>query len=87
MQFTAEGYGRASAEDDPRGQFRLISPGFFAALGLPIVAGRDFNDLDRRDGESVAIISQSVARRMFPTQEVAQSTHHLDRSRAEVHRS
>ena len=70
MQFTAEGYARGSAEEDPRGHFRLISPGFFAALGLPIVAGRDFNELDRRDGESVAVISQSVARRMFPTQEV-----------------
>ncbi len=70
LQFTAEGYGRTSAEDDPRGQFRMISPGFFGALGLPIVAGRDFNNLDRRDGEPVVIISQSVARRMFPTQEV-----------------
>lgn len=70
LQFTAEGYTRAAAEDDPRGHFRLISPGFFAALGLPIMEGRDFNDLDRRDGESVVIISQSVARRMFPTQGV-----------------
>jgi predicted permease len=70
LQFTAEGYRRDSAEEDPRGHFRLISPGFFAALKLPIVAGRDFNDLDRRDGDPVAIISQSVAHRMFPTQEV-----------------
>ena len=66
LQFTAEGYPRGSAEDDPRGQFRIVSPGFFASLGVPLVAGRDFNDLDRKGSELVAIISQSVAERMFP---------------------
>jgi putative ABC transport system permease protein len=69
IQFTAEGYARATAEDDPRGQFRIISPGFFAALGVPILAGRDFNDLDRQGSEPVTIVSQSVVRRMFPNQE------------------
>ena len=69
MQFTAEGYSRGTAEDDPRGQFRIVSPGFFAALGVPMIAGRDFNDLDRKDGEPVAIVSQTVAQRMFPNME------------------
>jgi putative ABC transport system permease protein len=69
LQFTAEGYNRATAEDDPRAQFRIVSPGFFAALGVPLTAGRDFNELDRKDNEPVAIISQSVARRMFPHRE------------------
>jgi putative ABC transport system permease protein len=69
FQFTAEGYVRATAEDDPRGQFRTVSPGFFASLGVPMIAGRDFNELDRKGSEPVTIISQSVARRMFPTQE------------------
>src|SRR5579884_3099800 len=66
LQFTAEGFTRSSVEDDPRGQFRIVSPGFFAALGVPMIEGRDFNDLDRKDTEPVAIISQSVAERMFP---------------------
>jgi predicted permease len=69
FQFTAEGYARATPEDDPRGQFRIVSPGFFAALGVPMIAGRDFNDLDRKDSEPVTIISESVARRMFPNRE------------------
>jgi putative ABC transport system permease protein len=69
FQFTVEGYVRPTADDDPRGQFRVVSPGFFASLGVPMIAGRDFNDLDRKDGEPVTIISQSVARRMFPNQE------------------
>jgi hypothetical protein len=69
FQFTAEGSVRATAEDDPRGQFRIVSPGFFAALGVPLIAGRDFNDLDRKGSEPVTIVSQSVTRPMFPNQE------------------
>ena len=52
--------------DDPRAQFRSVSPGFFAALGVPIVAGRDFNDDDRLGSEPVVIISASVAQQLFP---------------------
>jgi hypothetical protein len=48
---------------------RMISPGFFAALGAPLIAGRDFTELDRRGAEPVAIVSQSLARRMFPNQD------------------
>jgi putative ABC transport system permease protein len=69
LQFTAEGQVRGSGEEDPRAQFRAVSPGYFATLGIPIVAGRDFNESDRKDGEHVVIISQSVAQRMFPNQD------------------
>ncbi len=67
FQFSAEGHVRANGEEDPHAQFRTISPGFFAALGVPLIEGRDFNDSDRRDSEKVVIVSQSVALRMFPT--------------------
>jgi putative ABC transport system permease protein len=67
FQFSAEGHVRANGEEDPHAQFRTISPGFFAALGVPIIEGRDFNDLDRKDSEKVVIVSQSVALRMFPS--------------------
>jgi putative ABC transport system permease protein len=67
--FTGEGHVKGSHEEDPLAQFRAVSPGFFAALGVPIIEGRDFNDDDRRGGEPVVIISQSVAQRMFPGQD------------------
>ena len=69
FQFSAEGYVKANGEEDPRARFRTVSPGFFSALGVPIVAGRDFNEADRRDAEPVVIVSQSLAQRMFPTQD------------------
>jgi predicted permease len=65
FQFTVEGYAKANGEEDPRARFRTVSPGFFAALGVPILAGRDFSDADRHGAEPVVIISQSLARRMF----------------------
>jgi putative ABC transport system permease protein len=65
-QFMVEGYRKANGEEDPRAQFRTVSPGFFSALGVRMIAGRDFNDGDRRDGERVVIVSQSLAARMFP---------------------
>ena len=68
-QFSAEGYAKANGEEDPRARFRTVSPGFFGALGVPIVAGRDFTDSDRRDAEKVVIVSRSLAQRMFPTQD------------------
>ena len=67
FQFSAEGYAKAGGEEDPRARFRTVSPGFFPALGVPIISGRDFSDADRIDGESVVIVSQSLAQRMFPT--------------------
>ncbi|HEU4927200.1 MAG TPA: ADOP family duplicated permease [Vicinamibacterales bacterium] len=65
-QFMVEGYRKANGEEDPRAQFRTVSPGFFSALGVRMIAGRDFSDADRRDGERVVIVSQSLAARMFP---------------------
>jgi putative ABC transport system permease protein len=68
-QFSAEGYAKADGEDDPRASFRTVSPEFFKSLGVPIIAGRDFNADDLADSEKVVIISESVARRMFNNQD------------------
>jgi len=65
FQFSVEGYSKADGEEDPRARFRSVSSGFFAAVGVPLLAGRDFTDADRRDAEKVVIVSESVARRMF----------------------
>jgi putative ABC transport system permease protein len=65
LRFTAEGYTPARGEEDPRGRLRIVAPGFFAVLGVPMLAGRDFTAHDRSDSEPVVIVSQSVAQRMF----------------------
>jgi putative ABC transport system permease protein len=68
FQFSVEGRARENGADDPRARFRSVSPGFFAALGIPLIDGRDFTDEDRNGGERVVIISASIAQQLFPNQ-------------------
>src|SRR5712692_10515362 len=68
LQFSADGHVHTPNED-PRAQLRVISAGFFAALGVPILGGRDFNELDGQSKEPVAIVSETLAKRMFPNQD------------------
>jgi putative ABC transport system permease protein len=67
LQFSGDGH--VHGKDDPRALSRTVSPGFFSALGVPIIAGRDFNALDDQTREPVAIISATLAQQMFPGQD------------------
>ena len=75
FQFAVDGHVPAPGEEHPRALVRIITPGFFATLGLPLIEGRDFNEADRDGAEPVTIISQSVARRIFPNGDAL--NHHL----------
>lgn len=69
FSFVIEGAPREDGHEDPRARFRSVSPGFFQTLGVPILQGRDFDDRDRDGAERVVIISQSIAKRLFPGQD------------------
>jgi predicted permease len=45
-----------------------VTPGYFPALGIPLLAGRDFNDHDRSDSLRVAVINDQMARQYFAGQ-------------------
>jgi predicted permease len=64
LQFSGDGH--THGKNDPHAMWRTISPGFFATLGVPILEGRDFNSLDDQNREPVAIVSETLAQRMFP---------------------
>lgn len=64
--FAVEGHTPADGEENPRGRLRIVTPGFFATLGVPLKAGRDFTDEDRAGGQLVVVVSQSLAQRLFP---------------------
>ncbi|MGH9935553.1 MAG: ABC transporter permease, partial [Blastocatellia bacterium] len=46
----------------------VISPNYFATIGIPLTSGRDFNESDLRSSSRVVIINESLARRAFPGQ-------------------
>lgn len=65
LQFGVDGRVPAPSEEHPQATLRVVTPGFFATLGLPVLEGRDFTDADRDGSERVAIISQSFAQKIF----------------------
>ena len=50
--------------------FRRIQPGYFGTLGIPVIAGRDFNANDSA-GELVVIVNQGLARRFWASADAA----------------
>jgi predicted permease len=64
--FTIDGRVPPAGQEAFRAERATVDGGFFDAAGMAIVAGRTFNDGDRRDGQPVAVISQAMARRNWP---------------------
>jgi putative ABC transport system permease protein len=73
FQFAAQGAKRADGQDF-RAKFRVVSPGFFDTFGVPFQDGRDFNDRDKDGSERVVIISQSLAKMLYPGQDAVNHT-------------
>lgn len=65
------GYGVLRIADDPEMEgaaatYRVVSDGYFAALGLPLQAGRDFGPQDAPGSARVAVVSRAMAERYWP---------------------
>ena len=48
--------------------WNVVTPGYFATMGIPIVRGRDFAESDRAGAGDVAIVNESFAEAMYPDQ-------------------
>ena len=53
----------------PYADFSLASPNYFSTIGMRLLRGRDFNDADLYERPFVVIISESVARQVFPNED------------------
>jgi putative ABC transport system permease protein len=70
----------AAADEFHWAENSLVSPGYFSAMGIPILRGRDFNAQDRRDTPLVAVIDEALARQYFPGRDaIGQRFHWGDR--------
>ncbi|HKG94015.1 MAG TPA: FtsX-like permease family protein, partial [Gemmatimonadaceae bacterium] len=63
--FVAEGKPVAPGER-PTAALNIISPGYFATLGIPMLDGRDLVRTDDASSPEVVIVSQSLARQLWP---------------------
>jgi putative ABC transport system permease protein len=62
--------GQEGATDRPNANLRVVTAGYFDAIGVRLLRGRPFNDADTQQTEAVAIINQTMARLVWPTQDV-----------------
>ncbi|HEV2424402.1 MAG TPA: ABC transporter permease [Terriglobia bacterium] len=61
-----EGHPAPTRESVPIVSFAQVTPGYFRAMGIPLLQGRDFNDADNTSqSPKVAIINATLARRFF----------------------
>jgi predicted permease len=56
----------AAADDYHFAENSLVGPGYFRAMGIPLLRGRDFTEQDRNDATNVAIVSETLAKQYFP---------------------
>ncbi|HET9790669.1 MAG TPA: ABC transporter permease, partial [Candidatus Angelobacter sp.] len=64
-----EGTTIASVDRMPTAAFLMAGPGYFHALGIPLLRGRSFNADDQADTPGVAVINEELARQIFSGQD------------------
>jgi putative ABC transport system permease protein len=63
--FAVGGRPAPATEQRPLGVLRSVTPGYFRAMGIPLVAGRGFADSDTKPAAPVIVVNQTLARRYW----------------------
>jgi putative ABC transport system permease protein len=62
--------GRSYAEgQEPSVQYHIVSAGYFETMGIPLRAGRSLRATDRAGSPHVAVISEALARKLWPDED------------------
>src|SRR5581483_6291711 len=56
-------------EDIPVAFVRVVSPGYIGAMGIRLIAGRDFTALDTDKSDKVVLVNETMARALWPGQD------------------
>ena len=73
----AEGQSYEKLSQGPTAVPQQVTPGYFKAMGLQVVAGREFTDADRTAGPYVGIVSKALARNLWPNADPIGKRFHL----------
>jgi len=67
--FVVDGRPEPPPGESPVTDVRVITPGYFAAMGMPLIKGRIFDERDNAQSPRVLIINEAMAREYFPDQD------------------
>ena len=65
-RFVVEGRPKPRPGESPRAVYRMVTPGYFAAMRLPLLRGRDVTEADTVTAPDVVIINQRAANEYWP---------------------
>jgi predicted permease len=54
---------KASPDTDSNSRYNRVGPGYFSALGIPLIGGREFTDADTLNSAKVALVNQTFAKK------------------------
>jgi putative ABC transport system permease protein len=69
LSFAIQGRSPAKPNAGPSANYRVVSPGYFQTLGIPVKRGRVFTEHDAEKSPMVAVIDEAFARRHFPDED------------------
>ena len=67
--YVAEGIPAADPNAPPRAGYQVVTPGYFAAMGIPLKAGRDVRSADTGQAQPVVLVNEAFAREVWPGQD------------------
>lgn len=63
--FTVNGSPPRSVEDTPSANYRIAGPGYFSAMKIQVISGRDFTETDTAHSLRVAVVNETLAKRLL----------------------
>ena len=85
--FVIAGRSYTSVSEQPFAEFRVVSPGYFSTLKIPILRGRDALASDLAAGQPVVVVNEQLAKRFFAGEDAVGKALQLERQARQIHRA
>jgi len=69
LSFVIEGRVLQPTDNEPDAEHRVVSPGYFKAMGIPLIRGRLLSERDHAQSPFATVISETMARRYWPNED------------------
>jgi putative ABC transport system permease protein len=69
LGFMIEGRPPYPAGSEPSTNYYSVTPGYFKAMGIPLLRGRLFTERDTKEAQRVVVINETMAKRFFPNED------------------